>query len=267
MALKEFKAIGEHDKIEIGNEVTDAPLKRYDNYLHDSIYPPTDRSSVKEIVADGHQKVSVGCQGKTRCRKRNKKLKNKVKKGNGCKRGKGWFMIVDPKSQRIVSVREQTQPENNAIVEASLERVLPLYKECDAFIMDRVCKFAPQASKKTSLKQIKYYIVDKFHAKGHVKKCKFNPLLVSRLKRRCRGVNTSICEQTFSWFRGYARIFNELRPVRHRFIVRYFAKRHNDMVEANDFEHLNKHKADCRRKRKSHSYPCVKKVAKKPSRR
>ncbi len=45
--------------------------------------------------------------------------------------------------------------------------------------------------------------------------------------QRIKDENTSICEQVFSWFRGYAPICNEMRTNRHKFLLFYFAKRHN----------------------------------------
>ena len=57
--------------------------------------------------------------------------------------------------------------------------------------------------------------------------------------RRLRYVNTSRAEQVFSWFRGYARSFNSLRPIRHKFLVLYYSRLHNAMIAAGDVQHLN----------------------------
>ena len=60
-----------------------------------------------------------------------------------------------------------------------------------------------------------------------------------RIQRRLRHVNTSRSEQVFSWFRGYARSFNSLRPNRHKLLVLYYSRLHNAMIEAGDAHHLN----------------------------
>lgn len=100
------------------------------------------------------------------------------------------------------------------------------------------------------------------HAKTHVASCPNSPLRVLRLKRRLRGINTQICEQTFSWFRGYARTFNSLRALRHKFLVLYFAKKHNKLVEKGDHSHLNEFSSGSRYRKKKVPYPCPTKVKK-----
>ena len=115
---------------------------------------------------------------------------------------------------------------------------------------------------KAALSQLKYYSVDKMHAQTHVDTCPNNPLKVLRLKRRLKEINTQICEQTFSWFRGYARVFNSLRSLRHRFVVLYFAKKHNEMVDKNDMSHLNEFSSGSPYRKKPTSYPCMKKIKK-----
>ena len=54
-----------------------------------------------------------------------------------------------------------------------------------------------------------------------------------------RDVNTSISEQAFSWFRGYAGIFSSMPVARHRLFVHVYARKHNDMLRAEDAHHLN----------------------------
>ena len=98
------------------------------------------------------------------------------------------------------------------------------------------------------------------HAKTHVASCPNSPLTILRLKRRLKGVNTQVCEQTFSWFRGYTRSFNGLRPLRHHFAVLYFAKKHNELVDKNDTAHLNEFSPSNQARKKKIPYPCMKKV-------
>ena len=82
-----------------------------------------------------------------------------------------------------------------------------------------------------------------------------------RLGRIIEGVNTSICEQVFSWFRHFSTSFNELRGNRHRFIILYMAKRHNQAIESNTAVYLRPivHPAS----RRSSPYGCSKKQVKK----
>ena len=132
-------------------------------------------------------------------------------------------------------------------------------------IMDRMCKVMPAASQKAEFQGIKYWTCDLWHGRKHSKKCPCNPHVHARLKRRLKGVNTSIAEQVFSWMRGFARTFNELRPARHHFLMLYYCKRHNALVDAKYTGHLNKFAHKNPKKRQSSSYSCNKKVVKKPA--
>ena len=105
-------------------------------------------------------------------------------------------------------------------------------------------------------KQIKYKTCDFFHGKGHTGNCPCNPNTVLRLKRRFNRVNTSAAEQVFSWFKNYARILNEARPVRHRFKVLLFCRLHNKKVERGDTSHLNQYTK--KRQHTSKPYSCNK---------
>ncbi len=93
---------------------------------------------------------------------------------------------------------------------------------------DRACRFynAAIASCK-DLKRIKTWAVDRFHAQGHSKRCKCSPLVKKNIDKHLKGTNTSICEQTFSWFRGYACSFHTMSAPRQRFLVLALARRHN----------------------------------------
>ena len=111
------------------------------------------------------------------------------------------------------------------------------------------------------MNQIRHYIVDKFHAHRHSRKCRCNPNHRPSLAKKVRGVNTLVCEQVFSWFRNYAVTFNSLTPLRHQFMVLYYVKRHNDLVSRSQVEHLNKFAAAAERaavvrKKPSIAYGC-----------
>ena len=45
-----------------------------------------------------------------------------------------------------------TNPENNQVVTESLESILPLYPNCNTYIMDRNCKFEPSAKRNPSFR-------------------------------------------------------------------------------------------------------------------
>eukprot|EP00438_Fugacium_kawagutii_P027957 Skav210836 [mRNA] locus=scaffold543:17052:17576:- [translate_table: standard] len=171
-------------------------------------------------------------------------------------------MLVDPKTSRVVSVVSQDVPENNAVVSESLLKVLPLYKKVDLYIMDRACHYMPEAKATKGLEQLKYYAVDRFHAHRHKHNCPCDPKK-PRLKKRLGKLNTSVAEQTFSWFRGYAKVLNEMRELRHRFAVLFFVCKHNELIAQGKTDHLNQHMADKNAKRKAKPYACTKKKVKK----
>ena len=143
---------------------------------------------------------------------------------------------------------------------SSLLTILPKYKNLDGFVMDRVCGFAPKAKEDSDLKQIKYWAIDHFHALRHKQTCAYNPLYVKRLGKRFKGINLPAAEQVFSWFRNYARILNEARPLRHSFKGLYFVKQHNMAIRFKKATYLNKHQR--LPKKTSKSYACSKKVSK-----
>ncbi|CAJ1370385.1 unnamed protein product [Effrenium voratum] len=196
------------------------------------------------------------------------------KKADGKSIGHGWFMLVAPRDVRIVGVSCVMKPENNDIARTTLSKVLPKYKNVDTFIFDGQCSFAPSTQDLPEFKQVKYWSVDKilgtFHGHGHKDACKNNPHTVVRLKRRLKNVNTSICEQTWSWFRNYARILNSASPQRHVFKVLYFCKLHNLKINGKNTAHLNPFGPFNAKFNKSKPYGCPKKsvrktVMKKPS--
>ena len=128
---------------------------------------------------------------------------------------------------RIVAVEPMEQPENNAVVTKALLRILASYPNVNCYIMDRNCKYARTVENTAGLKQLKYLPIDKMPAKGHKRSCVHNPKSSLRFRRRIAKVNPQAAEQTFSWFWGYARMLNEMRPSRREFLVMDFAKRHN----------------------------------------
>ena len=122
------------------------------------------------------------------------------------------------------------------------------YPKADGVVVDRACSFLPCACRIKAFNQVKYWSVDLFHAHGHIKDCPC-PLYRRRLKSRFGSVNTSACEQVFSWFRGYARVLNEATPSRHAFKVLYFCKLHNQAVDAKDTSYLNPYSRSAKKAR------------------
>ena len=227
IALQEFEPIGCHMGIVIGAELTQSTLETYDAHVHQHLFPPANPSLVREIAGDGHEKVAARCAGaagKHAGRPRKLRRALKIPKTNG------WFMLTCPRTGRVLGVEEQTEPENNHVKLNTLAKVLPLYPNCDCFIHDRNCSFEDFAREHDELKQLKVFPVDRLHATRHVPTCKNSPLTVRRLKTRVKGINTSVSEQVFSWFRGYARVLNSMGGLRHKFLVLVYCKRRNDLT-------------------------------------
>ena len=165
--VREVEPIGEHLSVTIANVnrvgdkgITASLLKKYDTHVHEKDFPPADPKTVKELIGDGHEKVKVRCTAREADR-------------DASKAKHGWFMLVHPPTLRVLSMQPQVVHENNEVVTKSLKRVLPTYENCDGFMLDRQCKYAPKAAENPALEQIEYYGVDPFHAKGHNEKCKY----------------------------------------------------------------------------------------------
>ena len=261
IAVHELEALGkgkERDII-IGNEISEATLRAYEHHLQRTCFLHPRPSTVHEIVADGHAKVHVKCDnvlrhsGKPKADKRIKPY------------GHGWFMLVHPKNLRILWARAMEAPEGNDILETALRETLPKYPKADGVVVDRACSFLPCACRIKAFNQVKYWSVDLFHAHGHTKDCPCNPLYRRRLKSRFESVNTSACEQVFSWFRGYARVLNEATPSRHAFKVLYFCKLHNQAVDAKDTSYLNPYSRSAKKGKRPYQCGSKKTAMKKPA--
>ncbi|CAK9040263.1 Uncharacterized protein SCF082_LOCUS23452, partial [Durusdinium trenchii] len=107
------------------------------------------------------------------------------------------------------------------------------------------------------LEQIQYYIVDKFHAYRHGTQCSCNPRIKRSLGQRVKGVNTNLAEQVFAWFKNYAPMINEMRENRHRFLLLWLAKRHNDALLHGSASYLRSI-PNSKSKTTSKSYNCSK---------
>ena len=71
------------------------------------------------------------------------------------------------------------------------------------------------------------------------------------MQKRLKGLNTSICEQTFSWFKNYGAMANEMRANRHKFLMLHFAVKHNEALEFGQAVYLRPHA-----KKRSQPYAC-----------
>lgn len=262
LAMEEFQALeaarpsaakGLLRSIEVGNEVTQASLDMYDDWLHATQFPPKSKKHVTHFVMDGHQKVmSRLCAGEATPKRGGFPRKFTPKQFTN-----GWFMIMDPQSHHVISMTTMHHPENNDVVTRSLEKIVNLYPNANCGIYDRACKYIGDAKKsKLIAKRIKYWSVDpSLHAKGHAKTCPCNPLYVKILAKAVKGVNDQICEQTFSWFKGFASVLNNMSPLRHRFLVLNYCHQHNSNLRKGTVDYLSPFS----RKR------CKRGVAKKPS--
>ena len=171
-------------------------------------------------------------------------------------RANGRFMLCHPRMQRVVCVSHMLKPERNAIVTAALEKVLPFYPKCDTFVYDRNCSYAPNQRKRETLQQLKHFPLEAWHGTKHKAGCKYCTRNVPAYKRRHRGINCSICESTYAWFRNYARVLNEMGFRRHAFLVFYYVRRRNDNLSAGDVQYLNAFAPKLSHKRMCKPYRC-----------
>ena len=168
----------------------------------------------------------------------------------------GWMMATDPRTSRVLGVEQMHRPENNEVKTRILCQILPSYENVDCLIHDRACSYIHEVRRTEKLSALKFVIADKWHGSKHRATCPCSPRWVPRLKRRLRGINSSVAEQTFSWFRNYARIMNDMKPRKHAFYVLYYSRLHNALIEEGEPEHLNLLAVRKRSRRGSVPYGC-----------
>jgi hypothetical protein len=249
--LSQFEIIGMHMDIVVGQEVSDLAVDAYSKFLHKEVFPMPERGSVSVVVGDGHCKVMAKCEGHLPHAGRPRTLQA-VKSRNYTN---GWFFVLEP-GGRILVVQQQVNPENNEDVERAYVRALETHPNVDCIVYDRNCSFAPSRCSNPCFVKVKHWPVDKFHGARHTSKCKYSTQNVPKYARRLKGINTSIAEQTFSWFRNYARTMNEMRPARQKFLILYYVKMHNELVAAGTKEHLGGGSLVPRRHKTGH-YACA----------
>ncbi|CAE7231491.1 TTN [Symbiodinium sp. CCMP2592] len=161
-------------------------------------------------------------------------------------------MAIDPGSGLILSVTNMLEPENNEVAKAVLNKVISRASNLNCVIYDKMCVCQKAFSSDQNFAKVKYWCVDRFHAKAHGDRCPCSPLLHRRLDLRLRDVNTSIAEQTFSWFRGYASSFNTKNADTHIFYVLLYVKKHNLLVRKDYIRHLNPFSARAKASKSRH---------------
>ena len=227
----------------VGSVAVDEPLSKsflaeYQIWWHKSSLTKMEQKRVTAVAMDGHEKTACKClesppshSGRPR------------KDGNVKGRYNGWFMLLDTDTGLIIGVTEMKEPENNDHVVSTLKESLPRLPNVNCVIYGRACRSLKTLEANKEFKKVKTWAVDKFHAAGHSKTCPCSYLGVPRIAKRLKVVNTSVCEQIFSWFRGYSLIFNNMAPTKHRFYVFLYARRRNIMVRRGDKAHLNPYSA------------------------
>jgi hypothetical protein len=221
------------DKYVIDKDVPQSLLKSIDNHMHDNVFPDADATHIRELVGDGHAKVLTRCDRETK-RVGKPRVSKPTRKRNYTN---GWFLVCAP-SGRIVTCVSMEDPENNDVVTSAFTRALKNHPSVNCVVYDRACSWADSVCKTPEFKNVKYYAVDKFHGERHGKKCKRSPKNIVALRRRLKNVNTSVCEQIFSWFRNYARGLNDMMANRNRLLVLVYAKMHNEVIKKGETRHL-----------------------------
>ena len=140
-------------------------------YCHSSIFPPHDRRKVTTMVIDGNQKMKMQC-AEAPSKRAGRPRKSEKTVGHYTN---GWMLGCDPKSGRILSLQPMHEPENNAVAHETLTHVLWLYPKLDCLVYDRACSFKAFGTASGDLDQVKFYIIDGFHAHGHSRTCPCNP--------------------------------------------------------------------------------------------
>ena len=224
--------------IDVETPLTHSLLGEYRQWFLRSSMSPKEKSLVTAVCMDGHEKIAVKCMGTPPSRGGRPRKDGTVRPFNN-----GWFMICSPETGFILSVVEMVEPESNKIALSALEELLQHFPHVNLVIYDRACAINTLAKKKAGVDSIRYWAVDKFHAKGHIDACPCHPERVRSLKKQLKGLNTSLSEQVFSWFRGYANTFNSMSAETHKFYVLAYSRRRNVMTSKKDTAHLNVHAA------------------------
>jgi hypothetical protein len=128
---------------------------------------------------------------------------------------------LDAEGGAVLGALEHIDNENNT----DKHRVLAAVMEDpdvdpDALVHDGMCQFEPWAKRRFPLvySGVKYWGVDHFHIRNHVKSC-CKRKLGRAMKARLAVMNTSCCEQFNAFLRRFNFFLNGLRASSHRFWV------------------------------------------------
>lgn len=220
--------------IRVDDPVHEGHLRDFHRWWQTIETPHRMSQSVKEIAVDGHEKIATKCYHEAPARGGRPRKDGHVKLFYN-----GWFMATHPGTGVILGLFEMKDPENSDVALNLVQNLLPHYPKVDAVLYDRACSIFKKAKNTQDLKPVKFWCVDKFHAKGHCNKCKCSPSVVPAIDKRLKRVNTSISEQVFSWFRGYSSTFNSMNAKHQRFYVLAYSRRHNHLQKLDDMQHLN----------------------------
>ena len=220
--------------IRVDDPVHEGHLRDFHRWWQTIETPHRMSQSVKEIAVDGHEKIATKCYHEAPARGGRPRKDGHVKLFYN-----GWFMATHPGTGVILGLFEMKDPENSDVALNLVQNLLPHYPKVDAVLYDRACSIFKKAKNTQDLKPVKFWCVDKFHAKGHCNKCKCSPSVVPAIDKRLKRVNTSISEQVFSWFRGYSSTFNSMNAKHQRFYVLAYSRRHSHLQKLDDMQHLN----------------------------
>ena len=238
-------------EIVIGDEISPDALVAYDAETHEQF--ATDNAGCTVLSMDGREKVFMKCSAdEGRPKRSGAPRKDGVRKPFY----NGWFMVVNPENSKVVCVLPEYEPEGNNIRIQAIGKVIGSFPEVDALVHDNICKCEQRMRALPKFSGIDFYIVDRFHAYRHSKKCRCNPWFRKRLNARIKGVNTSVSEQVFFWFRKYSSIINPMRQQRHRFLVLLFCKKHNRLCKSGAPPYLNAHTWQKSARKTGKKYAC-----------
>ncbi|CAE7371257.1 unnamed protein product, partial [Symbiodinium necroappetens] len=134
--------------LDIDNPLDDDFVDKYSQWWHSHHLSNFERRSIKEIVMDGHEKISTKCSttppshaGRPR------------KDAHAKQRYNGWFMSMDPKSGLILAVREMMNPEDQKVMLEVLQQSLAVAPTADCIVYDRICRCMKTIKKHQETKQ------------------------------------------------------------------------------------------------------------------
>ena len=136
--------------------------------------------------------------------------------------------------------------------------------EPDLLIHDDACHFQSYVQKHDKaghFKDIKYWVVDVFHAPNH--RCE-KRTWTKKEQRRCSTVRTNVAESFNAWIRTLNFFANGLRPHSRRFWIREAILFYNEHLRDVPV-HISRRTNVKARSRLLHKKPAAKAVAKKPA--